>query len=114
MQNATLKLRGMGCASCAKSIEDAIRSVPGVNECSVNFGAERATVEYDPKKTDLQVIQDAVSAAGYSASALEPQNIMASEDDAEKRAKSREIRELTRKFVVSAILSTLIVLGSIP
>ncbi|GET43931.1 heavy metal translocating P-type ATPase [Microseira wollei] len=111
MQNTTLKLRGMGCASCAKSIEDAIRSVPGVNQCIVNFGAERATVEYHPKKTDLQVIQDAVIAAGYSASAI---HIMAAEDDAENRAKSREIRDLTRKFVVAAILSTVIVLGSIP
>ncbi|HAJ64463.1 MAG TPA: hypothetical protein DCP31_38885, partial [Cyanobacteria bacterium UBA8543] len=39
--NAMLKLRGMGCASCANSIEEAIRSVPGVSECQVNFGAEQ-------------------------------------------------------------------------
>ena len=42
MNNATLKLRGMSCASCASSIEDAIHTVPGVSECSVNFGAEQA------------------------------------------------------------------------
>jgi len=40
----------MSCASCANNIEDAIRSVPGVDACSVNFGAEQATVTYDPIK----------------------------------------------------------------
>jgi len=61
--NATLKLRGMSCASCANSIEDAIRSLPGV--CMRQFGAELASVTYDPKRTDLEAIQDAVDAAGY-------------------------------------------------
>jgi len=46
------------------NIEDAIRSVPGVDACSVNFGAEQATVTYDPNKTDVAAIQDAVDAAG--------------------------------------------------
>jgi|GEM_PF-3243235 len=45
MENTTLKLRGMSCASCASSIEDAINSVPGVDECIVNFGSEQATVK---------------------------------------------------------------------
>ena len=35
MENTHMKLRGMSCASCAKTIEDTIRSVDGVNECSV-------------------------------------------------------------------------------
>jgi len=114
MENTTLKLRGMSCASCARSIEQAISSVPGVNECSVNFGAEQATVEYDPRKTDLQAIQDAVYAAGYSGYPLQRQNVLADEDDAEKYAQKRQERELTRKVVVSGILSAVIVIGSIP
>lgn len=83
--NATLKLRGMSCASCANSIEDAIRSVPGVSECHVNFGAEQATVTYDPKRTDLEEIQNAVYTAGYSAYPFQEQEMMTGEDDAEKR-----------------------------
>jgi hypothetical protein len=30
-------------------IEQAIRAVPGVAECNVNFGAEQATIRYNPK-----------------------------------------------------------------
>ncbi|HAG84602.1 MAG TPA: hypothetical protein DCL61_26480, partial [Cyanobacteria bacterium UBA12227] len=59
MDTLTLKLRGMSCASCANSIEDAIRSVPGVNDAKVNFGAEQATIQYDPKRTNLEKIQQA-------------------------------------------------------
>ena len=114
MENATLKLRGMSCASCARSIENTIRSVPGVNECNVNFGAEQATVEYDPKKTNLEAIQGAVDEAGYSAYPLEQQNLMAGEDDAEKTARLRESRLLLRKVVVGGVIGVVLVIGSLP
>ncbi|MBD2681893.1 MULTISPECIES: heavy metal translocating P-type ATPase [Nostoc] len=114
MENATLKLRGMSCASCARSIEDAISSVPGVNECSVNFGAEQATVDYDPRKTDLQAIQEAVDAAGYSAYPLQEQNLMAGEDDEEKRYRLKESRDLQQKVTVGGIISIVLVIGSLP
>ncbi|BDA73959.1 cation-transporting ATPase [Calothrix sp. PCC 7716] len=114
MENTTLKLRGMSCASCARSIEEAIREVNGVNECIVNFGAELATVEYDPRKTDVTAIQQAVDEAGYSAYPLQEQNSAAQQDEAEKRRQSRETNELTRKVVVASILSGIIVIGSIP
>lgn len=114
MQNTTLKLRGMSCASCARNVEEAISSVVGVNECNVNFGAELATVEYDPRKTNITAIQEAVNQAGYSAYPLQEKYPTSLEDEAEKRIKSREIRELTRKVVVSGILSAIIVIGSIP
>ncbi|QIR41825.1 copper-translocating P-type ATPase (plasmid) [Tolypothrix sp. PCC 7910] len=114
METATLKLRGMSCASCAKSIEEAISSVPGVNECSVNFGAEQATVEYDPRTTDVQTIQDAVDGAGYSAYPLQEQNLMAGEDDAEKTARLRESRYLLRKVIVAGMIGAVLVIGSLP
>ena len=114
MENTTLKLRGMSCASCANSIEDAINSVPGVNECIVNFGAEQATIKYDPRQTNLEAIQEAVDVAGYSAYPLQEQNLMAGEDDAEKRHRLRESRDLMQKVAVGSIISTVLVIGSLP
>ncbi|MBD2073744.1 heavy metal translocating P-type ATPase [Phormidium sp. FACHB-592] len=112
METVNLKLRGMSCASCANSIEGAIRSVPGVSASTVNFGAEQATVTYDPQKTDLENIQAAVSEAGYAAFSLQDQSLMASEDDTEKTARVAERQQLTRKVVVGGILSTVIVVGA--
>jgi len=113
MDNLTLKLRGMSCASCANNIEEAVRSVPGVDACSVNFGAEQATVTYDPNKTDVAGIQSAVDAAGYSAQPMQD-DVLAPEDDTERRERQAENRKLTRKVWVSSIVSVILVIGSLP
>lgn len=113
MENANLKLRGMSCASCANNIDDAIRSVPGVGACSVNFGVEQATVTYDPNKTDVAAIQDAVDAAGYSAVPMQD-DVLAQEDDTERQTRQAENSELTRKVWISAIISAILVIGSLP
>jgi P-type Cu+ transporter len=113
MENATLKLRGMSCASCANNIETAIRSVPGVETCSVNFGAEQAAVTYDARKTDVAAIQAAVDAAGYAAQPMQ-EDVLAPEDDAERRERQAEHRKLTRKVWLSGIVSAVLVIGSLP
>jgi Cu+-exporting ATPase len=61
----------MSCAACANNIETAVRSVPGVAACNVNFGAEQASVRYDPQITDIAMIQAAIDQAGYSAQPLQ-------------------------------------------
>lgn len=113
MENTTLKLRGMSCASCASNIEEAIRSVPGVETCHVNFGAEQASVTYNPSQTDVAAIQDAVDAAGYSALPVQD-DVLAPEDDAERQTRQSENQDLTRKVWVSGIISAVIVIGSLP
>jgi P-type Cu+ transporter len=113
MENTTLKLRGMSCASCANNIEEAIRSVPGVEACSVNFGAEQAAVSYDPSKTDVAAIQSAVDEAGYSALPVQD-DVLAPEDDAERRERQAENQKLTRRVWVSGVISSVLVIGSLP
>jgi P-type Cu+ transporter len=114
MENTILKLRGMSCASCARNVEQAISSVSGVKECIVNFGAQQATIKYDPRKTNLEVVQNAIDAAGYSAYPLQEQNLMLGENDAEKKQWLSESQNLTRKVTVGGIISTLLVIGSLP
>ncbi|OKH21180.1 copper-translocating P-type ATPase [Hydrococcus rivularis NIES-593] len=113
MENTSLKLTGMSCASCAKNIEDAILSVEGVETSSVNFGAELATVTYNPNKTNIAAIQNAVDAAGYSAVPMQD-DILAPEDDTEQRERLAENRKLTRKVWVSGVISAILVIGSLP
>ncbi|MBD2431888.1 MULTISPECIES: heavy metal translocating P-type ATPase [Fischerella] len=113
MENTNLKLRGMSCASCAKTIEDTIRSIDGVNECSVNFGVEQATVTYDPRKTNPKAICDAVDAVGYSAQPLQDDDLFTT-DDAEVQARQAENRALVRKVWVGGIISAIMVIGSLP
>lgn len=113
MENITLKLRGMSCASCANNVEDAIRSVLGVEACSVNFGAEQATVTYDSDKTDVETLQSAVDAAGYSALPMQD-DVLAPEADAEQQDRQAEHQKLIRRVWVSGVISAILVIGSLP
>ena len=113
MTSQTFKLRGMSCAACAGNVETAIQSVPGVETCSVNFGAEQAAVTYDPKRTSVADIQAAVDEAGYSAAPLQD-DVLADEDDEERRQRADEERKLRRKVIFSVIVGAVLVVGSIP
>ncbi|WP_036487998.1 heavy metal translocating P-type ATPase [Myxosarcina sp. GI1] len=114
IENLNLKLKGMSCASCASNIEEAIRAVPGVRKCNVNFGAERAAIEYNPQQTNLEAIQEAVEKAGYSSYSLQEQEMVTGEDDAEKKARQTESRDLLRKIIFGGVISVILVVGSLP
>ncbi len=96
MENANLKLRGMSCASCANAIETVIRSVPGVEACNVNFGTEQATVKYNPQKTNLDIIKDAVDGAGYVAQPMQSEDLFRTDDDTEQQERLAETQKLIR------------------
>ncbi|WP_341732944.1 heavy metal translocating P-type ATPase [Microcoleus sp. EPA2] len=112
MDNLTVKLQGMSCASCASSIEQAIKSVPGVIECNVNFGMEQASIQYDSQKTSLATIQATVDAAGYKAFPLP--EMTQGEDDTEQATRQAESQVLQRKLWTAGLISLLLFTGSIP
>lgn len=112
METLRLKLRGMSCASCATAIEKALQTTSGVADCSVNFGAEQATVQYNPRQTNLTKIQAAVDAAGYQAFPL--QEMATGEADQEQAARRAESRELQQKIALGGGISILLILGSLP
>ena len=64
-ETLTVEIGGMSCATCASTNREAIESVPGVIEASVNFAGDEATVAYNPVDTDIDGIYDAIEEAGY-------------------------------------------------
>jgi Cd2+/Zn2+-exporting ATPase/Cu+-exporting ATPase len=64
---ATLELTvpGIDCADCARQVERAIADVPGVLSARVLLATERALVEYDPARVDLDAIREAVRRSGH-------------------------------------------------
>ena len=59
------EIAGIHCASCVASIENALRSFPGVIKANVNFASEKAFVEFDPAIADGEHIKKVVEATGY-------------------------------------------------
>lgn len=105
-QNETIReimipISGMTCAACAQASEKHIRKLPGVHEASVNFAAEKAKVVYDPSKTRISAIKEAIVNAGY-----QPLEIEAGVGtDEEKVRRQRQVKTLWTKFGVSAIFT---------
>jgi Cu+-exporting ATPase len=111
METLHLRLKGMSCASCANTIEQAVEGVPGVKTCNVNFGIEQATVQYNAQQTNADQITRAVSQVGYSAVPI--QEFGAEEDDGEKTVRQAEQQDLTRKVIIGGVLSSLLIIGTI-
>ncbi|MDP3793731.1 MAG: cation-translocating P-type ATPase, partial [Candidatus Uhrbacteria bacterium] len=61
-----LQIQGMHCASCALTIERALKKVTGVQEASVNYATERATVTHEETSVSHHALAQAVKDAGYS------------------------------------------------
>ena len=114
MSTQQLQLRGMSCAACANAIDKVIRSVPGVNSASVNFAAEQATVVFDPQKTSLAAIQQAVITAGFGAKPLKLDIAFQSRESPEDAARQKAQQDLLLKVVVGGIVSTILVVGGLP
>ncbi|MBM4241645.1 MAG: copper-translocating P-type ATPase [Euryarchaeota archaeon] len=64
-KKAELRITGMHCASCALNIEKSLKNLEGVDEAQVNFGTEKATVQYDPQKLKLSELENTVKTTGY-------------------------------------------------
>ncbi len=45
-------LEDLDCANCAVKIEDAVKNIEGVRECSVSFVTEKMIVEIDYEKEE--------------------------------------------------------------
>ena len=106
-----LAVKGMVCASCTARVEKALRSVPGVEDATVNLLAERAAVTFDPHQAKPADLVAALGTAGYEAHPLDEETAFlqsqidrADTGGAEKR-RPTEIEELRRRFIVSAILT---------
>lgn len=96
-----LDVYGMTCASCANRIEKVLNRTPGVSKATVNLALERATIEYNSLDLEVADLIKQVEKTGYNASEHKTENI-----DAEKEARDKEISNLKRRFIISAILST--------
>lgn len=67
MENTTLIISGMSCASCVGRVEKALLKDPGVEAASVNLATEKAAVTFDEKRIKPEQLVGLVKAAGYAA-----------------------------------------------
>ena len=67
METVELKVVGMDCEGCVKSVTRMLSGVPGVTAVEVSLALARAKVTYDPAKASVPEMKKAVQRAGYRA-----------------------------------------------
>ncbi|HVE99798.1 MAG TPA: heavy metal translocating P-type ATPase, partial [Rubrobacteraceae bacterium] len=106
VREASLGVSGMTCASCVGRVEKALKKVPGVLDVSVNMATETARVEYLPGVAEMRDLERAVEGAGYG--------IFSEEEESAEDAHEREYKKLWARFLVAAVFTVFILLGSLP
>ncbi len=67
MKTITIKIEGMSCDGCVKSVTRALTAVPGVSNAEVSLARAEATVAFEPEKVAKPALVQAVQDAGFDA-----------------------------------------------
>ena len=65
MERLNLTIEGMTCEHCVRAVRGRLEQTEGVKVDDVKIGS--ALVEYDPAKTNVYEIEDAIADEGYTA-----------------------------------------------
>jgi P-type Cu2+ transporter len=101
-----LVVAGMTCASCSLSVEQALLSVPGVHEATVNAASGMARVQWSSTRTRPSQWIQAIRAAGYDAVPV---------DDAMQRLqRNRAARTLLWRWLVAGFCMMQVMMYAVP
>ncbi|NQH02756.1 HAD-IC family P-type ATPase, partial [Streptococcus suis] len=91
-------ISGMTCASCAMTVEKALRKLEGVEEVTVNLATEKATIRYSRHRQNPASLERAVEQVGYQL--IRPEEV----EEAADKGPSKE-EKLWHRFVWSAVFT---------
>lgn len=78
-EKVILKIGGMTCATCEKTVTEVLFNLDGILRVSVNLATEKATITYNQRLTHLADMKKAIETAGYRYLGVEGEEDFASE-----------------------------------
>ncbi|MWD28604.1 heavy metal translocating P-type ATPase [Aquicoccus sp. SCR17] len=99
IEDVTLEIDGMTCASCAARVQRALEAVPGVTGAEVNLASGTARVHVFEGEADLADLRAAVRETGYEARTRDSGGAPATD------RKAKEAAELRRMTWIAAALT---------
>lgn len=103
-KNLNLPITGMTCANCVATVERNLKRLEGVQTASVNLASERAAVEFDADKLNLEAIKARIERAGYGVAvgeAVLPLRRLADSNDEQRLQKALAALEGVLQATVS-------------
>lgn len=65
MKKTKLKVGGMSCQHCVKTVTDALTELPGVRRAKVNLRKAEAVVHFDDSRVTPANLTEAITEAGF-------------------------------------------------
>ncbi len=65
MEKTKLKIGGMSCQHCVKTVTDALKELPGVRRAKVNLRKAEAVVHFDASRITTVNLTEAINAVGF-------------------------------------------------
>lgn len=97
LKSVRLSIEGMTCASCVRSVEQAVLQVPGIGLCEVSLTEAGARVTFDPDLASPADLLRNIHSKGYGATV--------DQDDGDTAFGEPSVPTLRRRLVVSAIFT---------
>lgn len=66
MSTKILKVKGMHCASCALVISKKLSAIPHIHSASVNYGNEKAKIDFNEKEVSVNTMNQEIGKLGYA------------------------------------------------
>jgi len=70
-EGSQLRIYGMSCVNCARSVENGVKAQDGVVSATVNFAMETLQVEFDPTLISVDYLRQTVKRLGYRAAPVD-------------------------------------------
>jgi copper chaperone len=68
METTTIKVGGMSCGGCVKSVMAVLAALDGVASAAVSLEHAQAVIEFDAARVSRQQLAEAIEDAGFDAS----------------------------------------------
>ena len=65
LKKATIKIDGMSCQHCVKTVTDVIMGIDGVSQVKVNLKKREAGLKFERDRLDLESLETAIVTAGF-------------------------------------------------
>ncbi len=98
----TLNLLGMTCTNCSNTIQRQLNKVEGVQEATVNFASEKASVTYVPDLVGRDDLVAVVRRAGFD---VVETAVGEDAEDAEAAARDADIRHQWKRLTVGVLFT---------
>lgn len=64
-ETKVINVEGMSCSHCENTVKKSVGALNGVDNVTVDLGAKKVMVEYDPDKVNIETIKGTIEDQGY-------------------------------------------------